>query len=71
VFYAASTGQGTARQVGRSLAEVEQALQQLVWTLAAISLAAVALAVMMGRLVAATNFHMPGVAAVPNSRYSR
>ncbi len=51
--YAASTGQGTALEVGRSLAEVEQALRQLVWTLVAISLAAVGLAVVVGRLVAA------------------
>lgn len=51
--YATSAGQGTALQVGRSLAEVEQALRQLVWTLTAISLAAVGLAVVVGRLVAA------------------
>jgi two-component system sensor histidine kinase MprB len=51
--YAVSTGQGTALQVGRSLAEVQQALRQLVWTLAAISLAAVGLAAVVGRLVAA------------------
>jgi two-component system sensor histidine kinase MprB len=51
--YAAPAGQGTALEVGRSLAEVEQALRQLVWTLAAISLAAVGLAAVVGRLVAA------------------
>jgi two-component system, OmpR family, sensor histidine kinase MprB len=51
--YATSAGEGTALQVGRSLAEVEQALRQLVWTLAAISLAAVGLAAVLGRLVAA------------------
>jgi two-component system, OmpR family, sensor histidine kinase MprB len=51
--YATSAGQGSALQVGRSLAEVEQALRQLVWTLVAVSLAAVALAALLGRLVAA------------------
>jgi len=51
--YATSAGQGTALEVGRSLAEVEQALRQLVITLTAISLAAVALAALVGRLVAA------------------
>lgn len=50
--YAASAGQGTALQLGRSLAEVEQALRQLVWTLTLISIAAVGLAAMIGRLVA-------------------
>jgi len=48
-----SAGQGEALQVGRSLAEVEQALRQLVLTLAVISVAAVGLAVATGRLVAA------------------
>ena len=51
--YATSAGQGTARQVGRSLTEVEGALRQLVLTLTAISLAAVGLAAVIGRLVAA------------------
>jgi len=51
--YVTSAGQGTALQVGRSLTEVEQALRQLVVTLTAISLAAVALAAVIGRLVAA------------------
>jgi two-component system sensor histidine kinase MprB len=51
--YVASVGQGTALQVGRSLTEVEQALRQLVLTLAVISLAAVGLAALIGRLVAA------------------
>jgi two-component system, OmpR family, sensor histidine kinase MprB len=51
--YATSAGQGTALQVGRSLTEVEQALRQLVVTLTAISLAAVGLAAVIGRLVAA------------------
>jgi two-component system sensor histidine kinase MprB len=51
--YVTSAGRGAALQVGRSLAEVEQALRQLVLTLTAISLAAVGLAVVIGRLVAA------------------
>jgi two-component system, OmpR family, sensor histidine kinase MprB len=51
--YVASTGQGTAVEVGRSLTEVEQTLRDLVWTLTAISLAAIGLAALMGRLVAA------------------
>jgi len=51
--YATSAGQGTALQLGRSLAEVEQALRQLVWTLGAISVAAVGIAAILGRLVAA------------------
>jgi two-component system sensor histidine kinase MprB len=42
-----------ALEVGRSLTEVEQALRPLVWTLTAISLAAVGLAAVIGRLVAA------------------
>jgi two-component system, OmpR family, sensor histidine kinase MprB len=50
--YATTAGQGRALELGRSLTEVEQALRQLVWTLAAISLAAVVLAVVIGRLVA-------------------
>jgi two-component system sensor histidine kinase MprB len=52
--YVTSAGRGTAVEVGRSLAEVEQALRNLVLTLAAISLAAVGLAAVIGRLVAAT-----------------
>jgi two-component system sensor histidine kinase MprB len=51
--YAISAGEGMALQVGRSLTEVEQALRQLVLTLAVISLAAVGLAALIGRLVAA------------------
>jgi two-component system sensor histidine kinase MprB len=51
--YAASAGEGIALQVGRSLTEVEQALRQLVLTLAVISVAAVGLAALIGRLVAA------------------
>lgn len=51
--YATSAGQGAALEVGRSLAEVDQALRQLVLTLTAISLAAVGLAAVIGRLVAA------------------
>lgn len=55
--YATSTGQGAGRgaalQVGRSLTEVEQTLRQLVMLLAAISVAAVGLAAVVGRLVAA------------------
>lgn len=50
--YVTATDQG-ALQVGRSLSEVEQTLAQLVWTLAAISVAAVAVAALIGRLVAA------------------
>jgi two-component system sensor histidine kinase MprB len=45
---------GQALQVGRSLAEVEQTLRNLVLALVLISLAAVALAALIGRLVAAT-----------------
>jgi two-component system sensor histidine kinase MprB len=52
-IYVTSTEQGGALQVGRSLTEVEQALRRLVVTLIAISLAAVGLAAMIGRLVAA------------------
>ncbi len=51
--YATSAGRGRALQVGRSLTEVEQALRQLVWTLTAISMAAIGLAALIGRLVAA------------------
>jgi two-component system, OmpR family, sensor histidine kinase MprB len=52
--YVASAGQGMAVEVGRSLTEVEQALRQLVWTLTAISVGAIGLAALVGRLVAAT-----------------
>jgi two-component system sensor histidine kinase MprB len=52
--YATPAGAGTALQVGRSLAEVDEALRQLVLTLTVISVAAVALAAVIGRLVAAT-----------------
>lgn len=51
--YVASAGQGAALQVGRSLAEVDQALRRLVVALIAISVAAVGLAAVIGRLVAA------------------
>jgi two-component system, OmpR family, sensor histidine kinase MprB len=51
--YATSAGQGEALQVGRSLTEVEETLRRLVWTLTAISVVAVGLAVVVGRLVAA------------------
>jgi len=51
-IYVAATDNG-ALQVGRSLSEVEDALERLVWTLVAISGAAVALAALVGRLVAA------------------
>ena len=50
--YVTSASEGTALQVGRSLTEVEQALQRLVVTLVAISVAAVGLAAVIGRLVA-------------------
>jgi len=52
-IYATSAGRGAALQVGRSLAEVEQALRDLVVTLVAISIVAVGLAAVIGRLVAA------------------
>ncbi len=51
--YVTSAGPETALQVGRPLTEVEQALRQLVWTLAAISMLAVGVAAVTGRLVAA------------------
>jgi two-component system sensor histidine kinase MprB len=51
--YATDAGDGTALQVGRSLAEVDDALRQLVLALIAISVAAVALAALIGRIVAA------------------
>src|SRR6266545_2811364 len=50
--YVASAGEGAALQVGRSLIEVEQALRQLVLTLAVISVVTVGLAAVIGRLVA-------------------
>src|SRR5262249_16384464 len=50
--YATATAEG-ALEVGRSLAEVQQTLRRLAWTLAAISVGAVALATLLGRLVAA------------------
>jgi two-component system sensor histidine kinase MprB len=52
--YVASAGEGTALEVGRSLAEVDQALRQLILTLSVISVAAVGMAVVIGRLVAST-----------------
>jgi two-component system sensor histidine kinase MprB len=52
--YVTSAGEGTALQVGRSLTEIDQALRTLVLTLIIISVAAVGLAVVIGRLVAAT-----------------
>ena len=52
--YATAAGVGTALQVGRSLAEVDEALRQLVLTLTVISAAAVVLAAAIGRIVAAT-----------------
>jgi len=52
-IYAASTGQGTAVEVGRSLSEVEQTMHQLALTLTAISLGAVGVAGVIGRVVAA------------------
>ena len=51
--YATSAGQGTALMVGRSLAEIDASLRQLVVALIAISVAAIALAALIGRLVAA------------------
>ncbi|HEY3062423.1 MAG TPA: ATP-binding protein [Chloroflexota bacterium] len=51
--YVTSAGNGTALQAARSLVEVEQSLRQLMWTLIAISLAAVGLAVVLGGIVAA------------------
>jgi two-component system sensor histidine kinase MprB len=51
--YARSAGEGAALQVGRSLTEVEQTLRQLALTLTVISVAAVGLAAVIGRLVAA------------------
>jgi two-component system sensor histidine kinase MprB len=51
--YATAKARGTALQVGRSLTEVEESLRQLVLTLAAIAVAAVVMAAVIGRLVAA------------------
>jgi two-component system, OmpR family, sensor histidine kinase MprB len=51
--YATSAGPGKALQVGRALTEVDETLRKLVWTLTALSLAAVGLALVVGRLVAA------------------
>ena len=51
--YATSAGQGTALELGRSLTEVDEALRQLVVTLTVISVGAVGLAALVGRLVAA------------------
>jgi two-component system, OmpR family, sensor histidine kinase MprB len=51
--YVRAQGRGTALEVGRSLTEVEQTLRQLVLTLGLISIAAVVLAAVIGRLVAA------------------
>ena len=53
-IYAVSTTSGTTVVFGRSLEEVERALRQLVLTHLAISIVAVALAAVIGRLVAAT-----------------
>jgi two-component system sensor histidine kinase MprB len=52
--YVTSEGDGKALEVGRSLTEVDQALRQLILTLVIISAAAVGLALVIGRLVAAT-----------------
>ena len=51
--YVTPAGEGTALVVGRSLEEVEQSLRHLVVILSAVSVAAVALAALTGRLVAA------------------
>jgi two-component system sensor histidine kinase MprB len=51
--YVRPAGQGLALQVGRSLTEMRQALRELVLVLIAISVAAVGLAAVIGRLVAA------------------
>lgn len=52
--YVTSTGDGAALEVGRSLTEVGRALNRLVLTLVLFSVAAVGLAAVIGRLVAAT-----------------
>lgn len=51
--YAVAAGEGTAFEIGRSLVEVNAALRKLVVTLALIAAAAVGLAAVIGRLVAA------------------
>ena len=51
--HARSAGAGSALEVGRSLVEVEQALRELLVSLALISLAAVGMAALIGPLVAA------------------
>jgi two-component system sensor histidine kinase MprB len=51
--YVTSAGEGTALEIGRSLAEVEQALRRLVLALIVISVTAVGVAAVIGRLVAA------------------
>jgi two-component system sensor histidine kinase MprB len=51
--YVTSAGDGMALELGRSLAETEEGLRQLLWLLIIISIAAVGLAVVIGRLVAA------------------
>ncbi|MGH9247263.1 MAG: ATP-binding protein [Acidimicrobiales bacterium] len=51
--YATSAGQGAALELGRSLTEVDEALRRLVVTLTVISVGAVGLAALIGRLVAA------------------
>jgi two-component system sensor histidine kinase MprB len=51
--YAVSAGDGTALQVGRSLNEVNATLRRLVFTLTGISVAAIGVAALVGRLVAA------------------
>lgn len=51
--YVTGAGDGIALQLGRSLSEVQQTLRQLVVTLTGISLAALVLAIVIGRLVAA------------------
>jgi two-component system sensor histidine kinase MprB len=51
--YATSAGQGTALELGRSLSEVDESMRQLVVTLTVISVGAVGLAALVGRLVAA------------------
>lgn len=51
--YVVPAGDGTALEVGRSLTDVERTLHRLVLVLTAISIAAVAVAALIGRLVAA------------------
>jgi two-component system sensor histidine kinase MprB len=52
--YVRPAGAGAALQVGQSLTQVEQALRQLLLTLIVISVGAVGLAAVIGRLVAST-----------------